>query len=97
MPKFRFKSARKNKFNFIKDCGEILNSEMVGGAHAEIFSNKEMIIEGCKSIIDYQSDYLKLKLKKGFVNIMGNNFLITAFDDEKIVVKGNIVSIEFSV
>lgn len=97
MPKFKFRSARKNKFNFIKDRDEILNSDLVGGAHTEIFSNKKIIIEGCQSIVDYQNDYLKLKLKKGFLNIMGNEFLITAFDNEKIVVKGNILSIEFCV
>lgn len=97
MPKFRFKSARKNKFNFIKDYDEILSSEIIAGAHTEIFSNKKIIIEGCQSIVDYQNNYIKLKLKKGFLNILGNEFLITAFDDEKIVIKGNIVSIEFCV
>ena len=97
MPKFRFKSARKNKFNFIKDSDEILSSEIITGAHTEIFSNKKIIIEGCQSILDYQSDYIKLKLKKGFLNVLGNEFLITAFDDEKIVIKGNIVSVEFCI
>ena len=97
MPKFKFKSAKKNKFNFIKDQDEILNSEIIKGAHTEIFSNKKVILEGCQSIVDYQSDYLKLKLKKGFLNIFGTNFLITDFDNEKIVIKGNIVSIEFCV
>ena len=97
MPKFKFKSARKNRFNFIKDYDEILNQEMFIGSHTEIFSNKKIIIEGCQSIVDYQSDYIKLKLKKGFLNVYGNEFLITAFDDEKIVIKGNIMSIEFCV
>lgn len=97
MPKFKFKSARKNKFNFIKDYDEVLNQEMFVGAHTEIFSNKKVIIEGCQSILDYQNNYIKLKLKKGFLNVFGNEFLITAFDEEKIVIKGNIASIEFCV
>ncbi len=95
LPKFKFRSARKNKFNFIKDRDELLNSELITGAHTEIFSNKKIIVEACQSIVDYRSEYIKLKLKKGFLNIMGNEFLITAFDDEKIVIKGNILSIEF--
>lgn len=97
MPKFKFRSARKNKFNFIRDCDEILNSEMVNGAHIELFLNKKIIIEGCQNIVDYQKEYIKLKLKKGFLNILGTNFLITSFEDEKIVIKGNIISIEFCV
>lgn len=97
MPKFKFKSTRKNKFNFIKDSDEILNSEIISSAHTEIFSNKKIIIEGCQSIVDYQSDYIKLKVKKGFLNILGNGFIITGFDNEKIVVKGSVASVEFCI
>lgn len=95
MPKFVFKSAKKNKFNFTEDLDEVLNAQLISGAHTEIFSNKKIIIEGCNGIIEYQSEYLKLKLKKGFLAIMGTNFLITNFNDEKITIKGNIASIEF--
>ena len=37
------------------------------------------------------------KAKKGFLNIIGNNFLITEFDNEKIIIKGTIVSVEFCI
>ena len=97
MPIFKFKTARKNKFNFIKDRNEILDCQLLAGIHTEIFSNKKIIIEGCQSIVDYQNNYLKLKIKKGFLNILGNEFLITSFEEEKIVIKGNILSIEFCV
>lgn len=97
MPKFKFKSARKNKFNFTVDKEDVLSTQMIRGAHTEIFSNKKLIIEGCQGIVDYQNDYLKLKLKKGFLNIMGTDFLITSFEEEKIVVNGNIISVEFLV
>lgn len=95
MPKFKFKSARKNKFNFLKDSDSLLSDEIIGGVHTEIFSNKKIVIEGCKSIVDYQEKFIKLKFKKGFFNIFGTDFLITAFDNEKIIIKGNITSIEF--
>ncbi len=95
LPRFKFRSARKNKFNFIKDRDEILSNDLISGAHTEIFSNKKIIVEGCQSIVDYRSEYIKVKLKKGFLSIVGNEFLITAFDDEKIIIKGNILSIEF--
>lgn len=94
MPKFKFKSARKNKFNFFKDKEEILGNEIIG-VHTEMFSNRKIVIEGCKSIVEYQENYIKLKFKKGFFNIFGADFLITDFDDEKIVIKGKITSIEF--
>lgn len=96
MPKFKFNTARKNKFNFFKDCNEIIDSE-ISGIHTEIFCNKKIIIEGCQNIVDYQSEYIKLKIKRGFLNISGTNFIITVFNDEKIEIKGKIASLEFCV
>lgn len=97
MPKFKFKSKKKNKFNFITDNGEVLNGDIIKGAHIELFSNEKIILEGCRSILDYQCNYIKLKLKKGFIIIMGTNFLISSFEEENIIIKGNITSIEFNV
>jgi sporulation protein YqfC len=62
-----------------------------------MYSNEKIILEGCRNIIDYQSDYIKLKLKKGYMIIMGTDFLISSFEDENIIIKGNIASIEFFV
>lgn len=97
MPKFKFKSARKNKFNFIQENNEALHSEIIKGSHMEIFSNKRIIIEGCSNIIDYQEDYIKLKFKKSYLNIFGTCFIINYFDENKIDINGNIVSMEFCV
>lgn len=98
MPKFKFKSnKKKNRFNFITDNDEILNQKIVTGAHTEIFSNKKIILEGCVSILDYRNDYIKLKLNKGILIIMGTDFIIPSFEGENIVIKGNIISVEFSI
>lgn len=98
MPKFKFKSnKKKNKFNFITDNGEVFNSEIIKGEHIEMYSNEKIILEGCRNIIDYQNDYIKLKLKKGYIIIMGTDFLISSFEDENIIIKGNIASVEFCV
>lgn len=97
MPKFKFKSTRKNKFNFTVDKEDVFSTQMIKGSHTEIFSNKKMIIEGCRGIVDYQDNYIKLKLKKGYLSIIGTEFLIQTFEDEKIIVNGNIISLEFIV
>lgn len=95
MSKFKFRSKR-NKFNFIKDNEEFFNNDIYG-VHTQILSNKKVIIEGCKKIIDYQNNNLKLKLKKGYINILGTDFIIVSFDNGKIIIKGNISSIEFCI
>ena len=97
LPRFKFKSARKNKFNFIKDENDILSGEIIKNTYSEIFSNKKIIIDGCKSIVDYKEDYLKLKLNKGFMNILGSSFKILSFQSERIEICGTILNIEFCV
>lgn len=94
MKKFKFNTKRK-KINFFTDKEEIFSTDILKGAHLEIFSNKKIIAEGCHSIIDYQNDFLKLKLKKGFLCVFGSDFLITTFEDKKIIINGNIISLEF--
>ena len=97
MAKFKFKSKKqKNKFNFIFDKKEILDTEIYG-THIELYSNQRFILDGCIGISDYQTDYVKLKLKKGHITLMGVNFLISAFENENIIINGKITSIEFCI
>ena len=49
------------------------------------------------NIIEYEKEYIKLKLKKGCLLIMGNNFVIESFEGENIKICGNVISIEFCV
>ena len=95
LKKFKFKTKKKDRLNLIKDSSEVLNTELFGGSHVEIYSNKKIIIEGCNGIVDYQNDYIKLKLKKGFLTLSGTDFLVISFDNEKIDIKGNIITLEF--
>lgn len=96
MAKFRFKSSKKNKLNFIIDKSEIIETEITS-SHIEIFSNKKIIFEGCKKILEYRGDLIKLKLKKGSVTICGNDFLITDYEMENVTVSGQISSVEFCI
>lgn len=97
LSKFVFKTKKKSKINLIKDPNEILNTELLNCAHTEIYSNKKIIIEGCYGIVDYQNDLIKLKLKKGFITLNGSELLVISFENEKIDIKGNFISIEFFV
>lgn len=98
LAKFKFKTNKhKKKFNFITDSDDFLKEEMTNNTHIEMFSNKKIILDGCTSIFDYQNDYIKLKLKKGHITVLGTDFSITDFENEKIIIKGKISSIEFCV
>jgi sporulation protein YqfC len=61
-----------------------------------IVGNSMTCIENFKSIVCYDNDVLKIKTKKGFVDIKGRNLDITYYDDEEILIKGCIISIDFA-
>ncbi len=95
--KFKFKSSKtvkKSLFNFIDEQPQIAGTV---GTHIELFSNRQMVIEGCRGVCDYSSEYLKLKLIKGYAEISGNGLDIFLYEDSSITVNGEILNIEFCV
>ena len=96
LARFKFKSNKKNKINFLPRNEEVFQTEMTH-SHLEMFSNKKIILEGCKKILEYRDDFIKLKLKKGSVTICGSDFLISDFEMECVTVLGCISSLEFCI
>ena len=66
-------------------------------SYIELFSNREIAIDGCQGVVDYKSDYIKLRLSKGSVTVCGEGFSIINFENKIITVKGKISSLEFCV
>lgn len=61
----------------------------------ELFGNKQIIIDGCKGVIDYNEDFLKLDLGKIILKVTGKNLVIDSYIYEQVDLKGEIVSVEF--
>ena len=94
MPKFKFKSARKNKINLIENKNEIIRNDIFG-ANCQIFSNRELVVDGCLNIFEYDESYIKLNLCKGTLSISGSMLNISSFEDDIITIKGTISTLEF--
>ena len=61
----------------------------------ELFGNKQIIVDGCKGVIDYNEDFLKLDLGKIVLKVTGRNLIIDSYIYEQVDLKGEIVSVEF--
>ncbi|MBR4072898.1 MAG: YabP/YqfC family sporulation protein [Clostridia bacterium] len=94
--KFKFKSNHKKpKINFSlkNDAPEIgFNDPRI-----EMLFNKEITLEGCKGVLEYKDNYIKLKLQKGSLQLCGEDFGITHFENNTITVKGKITTLEFCI
>lgn len=93
--KFRFKSKKVKKFNFIEQEDFDESFEYVQSYRVEILSNNTMLVEGCKKILDYNSDYIKLKLDKISLIVFGRDFKVISFEEKQIKITGNFLSFEF--
>lgn len=63
----------------------------------EVFSNKELVLEGCLGVTQFNDNYLKLALKGGSLILYGENFDISGFSEKTITVRGVIESLEFCI
>ena len=98
MGKFRFKTKKgKEKLKILK-CNDILNdTKRISGPTMEVFSNREIYIEGCKGILEYNDVYIKVKVVGGMIIVSGTSLDVPSFEGPAISIKGKINSIEMSI
>ena len=96
--KFKYKSEKPKEKWRIFGCGDVdIETDMVNGTHIELFSNREITVEGCIGVFEYSDAYLRLRLNKGALILCGSGFDIASFEGSNITVKGKISSLEFCV
>ncbi len=63
--------------------------------HIDLDSNKRALVDGCRGIVEYNSDTVRIDCKKLVVKFSGCDLSIRALSVDRICVSGNIVAIEF--
>lgn len=64
--------------------------------HIETEGNREVIIDGCKGIMEYDDGLIKLNAGSLVVTFKGDDLTIRAYSESQSMITGNIVSIEFA-
>ena len=98
MAKFKFTSSKKNKGIRLFGCAQTIeNAKKFSGAKIEMLSNREVSVDGCRGIAEYNDIYVKLRIIGGFLIITGKSLVIPVFERPLITVTGEINAIEFCV
>ncbi len=66
-----------------------------GGAHIRLVGNHEASVEGCRGVLEYRSDRIKLNLGNGTVCFCGNGLRLAQFDREHTCICGKIESVNY--
>ncbi len=61
----------------------------------EVYGNKRVVIEGSCSIVEYETDVIRLNTESGIVRFMGRDLCLSCLTKTSAVVMGQILSIEF--
>lgn len=68
----------------------------INDAKIEMLSNREIIIDGCKGIVEYDENLIKLSAYDLVIGISGENILIDSFDGGVAIIRGIIGEISFT-
>lgn len=93
----KIKLGLKAQNDKIKLFEKTENNDIVsfGDYYINFISNKKMIIEGCKSVTDYNDAFLSLNVGKRIISILGSNLQIVSYTENEITVTGTFFKLEF--
>ena len=98
LAKFRFKTnGEKNKLKIFRYEKASESRKKLLTPQIEMLSNKELNLDGCKGIIEYNDVYIRIKVSGGEITVTGDALNIPVFEGAAITVSGKIKSVEFNV
>ena len=79
-----------------KPSGRLLKIEQLRMCHIELEGNRELIIDGCKGILEYDDSKVRICTDTVTVSVTGDGLGINAYAEDQIVISGKIMSVDFS-
>ncbi len=64
-------------------------------AKITMIENKEILIEGSNSIVDYYDNYIKIQTKNVYIILDGNNLNINEINDNELLISGVISNVGY--
>lgn len=61
----------------------------------ELTSDFEALIEGCKSILEYDDNLIRIGAKRFEIRFTGENLTLRSINEECIAIEGKISGVEF--
>ena len=72
-------------------------SALSGAAHFEMNGNREVIVDGCRGILEYDENRIRIHAGKMVTCFQGRCLSIKCLTADSLIVEGFITSIEFGV
>lgn len=93
--KLRLEKPR-SKLDLLGKALELPPGALGKGAHIELSCNREATVDGCKGVMEYEEDRIKLNIGAGSVTFTGRGLQITNLLGAQAVIAGYITGLEFT-
>jgi len=80
----------------LSDELELPKNVMPGVVHIELNGNKEAVVDGCRGVLEYDENVIRLNTGRLIVRFTGSCLMIKTLSLNQALVCGNIMSIDFT-
>ncbi len=85
----------RNKREKDSTYDSLFNDMFAQSPHFEFSSNKEVIIEGSKGVIEYTDELIRINTAVGMVCFSGRNLNLKCITSSELIINGFILNVEF--
>ncbi len=89
-----FKAKRNFPFE-VKKAKSYMQDNVLSSVHIEMRSNRELMLEGCQKIEEYDENIVKIKVPKMWISVFGRNLELRCLTPDSLIVSGVVSSVEF--
>lgn len=92
-------SRREEKKPLAAGLSQILESSLntfCPACHLEMNSNKEATVEGCRGILEYTTQVVRLSADRMVIRFTGRDLELLSMNASAVVVRGTIAAVEFT-
>lgn len=61
-----------------------------------LMGNRELVVDGCRGILEYRTDLIRLNLGDKQLHLMGSGLVVQVLEGEYAQIEGQILAINFS-
>ena len=72
-----------------------IEPDVFGGSMREVRGGASMLVRGCKRILEYSSDRIRLLLSDGEISVCGDSLICTSYYGNAVGIEGKIKTLSF--
>jgi len=75
---------------------EMPKTSLPGTVHIELSGNREAIVDGCRGVVEYSENVIRLNTGKLIVRFTGSGLMIKTLQLNQAIICGNILSLDYT-